>query len=229
MKYSAFKGLLYNFRYFAIAILLYSSFYIGNNKLLATSLALCVMFLPHLFSLGVSKYYKSYLENSVYDHSQNTKARYLRYFWFLIIATSLLSTFLILLFKAAIFRVVFNLYEGFFYPVNFKVDSNTAEIYSLYDKIVKFYSIFILFDSLGNGFQEILKAFNNHSRNFLSFYKGVSLFLVFYPIGFLGSYLFDYQVYWGFWIAIYMHMLVYALVLTVVLYKNYKNSTFPTC
>lgn len=229
VKYSAFKGLLFNFRYFALAILLYSSFYIGNNQLLASSIALSVMFIPHLFSLGVSKYYKSYLENSVYDHSQNTKARYLRYFWWVIVATSLLFTFLILLFKAAIFRIMLNLYEGFFYPVNFQVNPNTAEIYSLYDKIVKFYSIFIVFDSIGNGFQEILKAFNDHSRNFLSFYKGISLVLIFYPLGLFSTYLLDYPNYWGFWIAIYMHMLVYALVLIIILYKNYKNSTFPSC
>lgn len=229
MKYSAFKGLLFNFRYFAVAILLYSSFYISNNYLLATALAFTVMFFPHLLSLGVSKYYKSYLENSVYDHSQNTKARYLRYFWWIIIGSAFLFTFLILLFKAAIFRILLNLYEGFFYPVNFQVNPNTAEIYSLYDKIVKFYSIFILFDSLGNGFQEILKAFNDHSRNFLSFYKGVSLCVVFYPIGLLTSYLLDYQIYWGFWIAIYLQMVVYAVFLIVVLYRNYKNSTFPSC
>lgn len=229
IKYSAFKGLLFNFRYFALAVLLYSSFYIGNNHLLATALGLCVMFIPHSLSLGVSKYYKSYLENSVYDHSQNTKARYLRYFWWIIISTSLLFTFLILLFKAAIFRIMLNLYEGFFYPVNFQVNPNTAEIYGLYDKIVKFYSIFIIFDSLGNGLQEILKAFNDHSRNFLSFYKGTSLCLLFFPLGVIASYLLDYHIYWGFWIAIYLHMLVYAVVLMVVLFKNYKNSTFPSC
>ncbi len=229
MKYSAFKGLLFNFRYFALAILLYSSFYLSNNHLLATSLALAVMFFPHLLSLGVSKYYKSYLETSVYDHSQNTKARYLRYFWWIIFASAFLFTFLILLFKSAIFRAMLNLYEGFFYPVNFQVNPKTAEIFGLYDKIVKFYSIFIVFDSLGNGFQEILKAFNDHSRNFLSFYKGVALFLVFFPLGFLASYLLDYHIYWGFWIAIYLHMLVYAVVLMVVLFKYYNNSTFPSC
>lgn len=229
MKYSIFKGVLFNFRYFPIAILVYSSFYISNNYLLAVSLSLMVMFIPHLFSLGISKFYKSYLENSVYDHSQKTKERYLRYYWWIMMASAILFMFVILLFKSAIFRIFLNLYSGFFDPINFSMNNNINEIYFVYDEIVKFYSIFIIFDFLGNGFQEILKAFNDHSRNFLSFYKGVSLFIVFFPIGLIISYFLDYDIFWGFWIAIYLHMLVYSLILMVVLFKNYKNSTFPSC
>jgi len=229
IKYSAFKGFLFNFRYFGLAILIYSSFYLGNNHLLATSFALFVMLLPHLFSLGVSKFYKSYLENSVFDHSQNTKAKYLRYFWMVITTSSFFFTLLILLFKAAIFRILLNLYQGFFYPVNFQVDPNIYEIYILYDKIIKFYSIFFIFDSVGNALQEILKAYNDHARNFLSFYKGASLVILFFPSGVFIAYLLEYDIYWGFWIAIYMQLIIYSLVLFVIHFRNYKNSTFLCC
>ncbi len=229
MKYSMIKGMLFNFRYFAIAILIYTSFYISNNYLLAVSLSFIVMFIPHLFSLGVSKFYKSYLENSVYDHSQKTKERYLRYYWWIMIVSAVLFMFIILLFKSSIFRILLNLYIGFFEPINFSENSNLNEIFYLYDKIVKYYSIFIIFDFLGNGFQEILKAFNDHSRNFLSFYKGISVFIVFYPIGLTISYFLDYEIFWGFWIAIYQHMIVNSLFLMIILFKNYKNSTFPSC
>lgn len=227
IKSSVVKGILFNFRYLGIAMILYTSFFLGQTYFLATSLAILVMSFPHLFTLGASKYYKNYLENSVYDHSQNTKSRYLRYFWWIILCSTILFSFIILILKSVIFKIFFNLYEKYFVTVTF--DQNSLEIFNIYNNIVKFYSLFIIFDSIGNSFQEILKSFNDHSRNYLSFYKGISLIIFFIPLGIMLCYFFEYDLFAGFWIGIYVQMVVYSLILLVILYKNYKNSTFPSC
>ena len=165
--------------------------------------------------------YKNYLENSVYDHSQNTKTRYLKFFWLIVISFSLIFSILILLFKKIFFKFLLNL------PQNFSEEiSEISQIFEIYDFIIKFYSIFIFFDSFGIAFQEIVKTFNDHSRNYLNFYKGISLVFVFFPIGIITANFLCWELVWGFWIGIYSQMICYTVILMIVTYRNYYTSTF---
>lgn len=225
VKLSMIKGVLFNFRYFALGIIIYSSFYIGNEYLLATTLAFLLISLPHIFALGISKFYKSYSESSVFDHSQRTKLKYLQFFWLIVFISANLFSFSILLLKTPMFRIMLNLYTGFFQVV--PMDQQTSEIYRLYNIIVKYYSLIILFDFFSNGFQEILKSYNDHSRNYLSFYKGLSLILIFIPIGVLICYFLEYEIFWGYWIGLYGQMIVYSIILFFVLVKTNKKSVIP--
>jgi len=202
-----------------------------NNFTMASTISFILMALPHSFILSVSKYYRNYLENSVYDHSQNTKTRYLKFFWFILISFTLIFSLIILLLKKTFFEYLINLSID----INENLNTNSSneflfaeilQIFAMFDFILKFYCIFILFDSLGIAFQEIIKTFNDHCRNYLNFYKGISLVFVFFPIGIICALCLQWDFIWGFWIGFYSHMIVYSVILMIVTYRNYYNSTF---
>lgn len=223
VKYSSVKGILFMLNYPGVYLIIFSSKLINfdymENFSLASTIALIFIGIPHTFLLSLSKYYKIYLENSVYDHSQNTKTKYLKYFWFTIIFFSLIFSLLILLLKEKFFHILLN-------TLNQNTDSEISQIFYIFDYVVKFYSIFIFFDTFGMSFQEIIKTFNDHSRKYLNFYKGISLILIFFPIGFLITKFLNWEFFWGFWIGLYCHMVVYSIILMIVTYKNYFTSTF---
>ena len=230
VKYSSVKGILFTLSNPGIYLIIFLSQIIPANFSnfiekfsFASTLAFIFMSFPHAFILSLAKYYKNYLENSVYEHSQNTKTRYLKFFWFIVIFFSLFFSVLLLLLKTIFFRFLLNL------PKNFLVEnmnSEISEVFYMYDFIVKFYSIFIFFDSFGISFQEIIKTFNDHSRNYLNFYKGISLVFIFFPIGIVTANFLQWEFFWGFWIGVYSHMVFYLIVLLVVTYRNYYTSTF---
>ena len=45
-------------------------------------------------------------------------------------------------------------------------------------------------------------TFNDYSKNYLSFYKGISLVFVFFPLGFFATNILEWEYFWGFWIGI---------------------------
>jgi hypothetical protein len=257
VKYSSVKGILFSFNYPGIYLIIFSSQLIStkisiilnkdislssnsssnliDNFAMASILSFILIALPHSFILSVSKYYKNYLENSVYDHSQNTKTRYLKLFWFIVISFTLIFSLIILLMKKTFFRCLLNLSLDFNKNLDTNLITNSpneilfteiSQIFDMFDFILKFYCIFILFDSFGIAFQEIVKTFNDHSRNYLNFYKGISLVFVFFPIGIICAICLQWDFIWGFWIGFYSHMIVYSIILMIVNYRNYYNSTF---
>lgn len=257
VKYSSVKGLLFIFNFAWIYLIIFlaqffneSSRNLNEGKSLgvldrkktnnfeqnftfASIMAFILMALPNSFILSVAKYYKNYLEISVYDHSQNTKTKYLKFFWLIVIFFTTVFAIMIFLFNKIFFISLLNVNpldnNGTNKDLKDLKDSNISEIFYVFNSVLKFYSVFIYFDSFGLSFQEIIKTFNDHSRNYLNFYKGVSLIFVFFPLGFILASFLNFEFFWGFWIGIYFHMILYAVILMFVNYRNYYTSTFQIC
>ena len=221
-KLSSLKGLLFNFRYFGIGLIIFSSLFIEKTYLISTIVAINMIAYPHLFAFGISKYYKNHLELTVFNHSHNSKKRYLKFFWIIIFSSCLIFGSILMIFKLPLFNLILNL-------KNKIINNNPNDILieNIYSHLVQYYLYFIIFDFLSNAFEGLLKGLDEHSRNYLSFYKGISLILIFIPFGIGLCYSFKIFIFWAYWISIYLLMIIYPLILFVILYKNHKNSIFP--
>lgn len=219
IKYSSFKGFLFIFNYLGVFIVMIASYFISPLLIISSFFSFALIGFAHSYNLSVSKYYKNYLEQSVYDHSQNTKTRYLKYFWMIIISVSMFFSIIIFFLKEKFFFFLLKISEN-------EHESEYCFIFDYYNLIIKFYSIFIFIDLLGISCQEIIKTFNDHSRKYLSFYRGISQVLIFFPIGILISNFSDIDIFLGFWMGFYIHVFIYSTILIIIANKNYFTSTF---
>lgn len=235
LKQSSIKGILFTLNYPEIFLIIFSSQLITSNLTssennqkkeynpldifsLSSTLTLILISLPHFFIRSLSKFYKNHSENSVFDLSQKTKYRYLKFFWFMIFFFTIFFSFFILVFKEIFFKLLLNFSKDFLL-----INQN---IYNWYNLLVKIYSIFIIFDSLGIAFEEIIKSLNEDMKFYLSFFKVISLIFLFFPLGFHIAKFFQIEIFWGFWIGVYTHMIIYNISLLIICYRICFNSFF---
>lgn len=204
LKSALFNGLFTSMEYSAYGIIMLSTYFLDKESFSANVMISNIISLMHVACYGFAETFRDYLGSVSHQHSLKSKKKFLKLFG------------LVLTIMAIIFCIIITTLEDYI-PYLF-LSKPTNRIINEFSHIIKYYAIIIFIDYTGIICDGFINGVNPKLR--LSLFKGLAKLIVFVPLALMMCYFLDYTLL-GFWIGIYIYMVIHTLTDIFYIWNNH--------